>query len=265
MQQGGRSFFCFSKPYSTPISFAQRDTQSTMEDVLYQAYGREVYLGGYSFQETDISNGHFSFSVLYNKTLTKGYDIPALTNLITDSVFKQMSNSSDSQMLFLGTRDYPSPETENGFDLISLIGPVFYIFIFQLSFPVILGNLVYEKEYKLREIMKMMGLKTEIYWIVSYIINLCFYLFAIFLMIAIAAALGFRFFVANAFFTYFVLVFVWGNVIVSMSFFFSSFFTNSRTAVVFGYIWLFVTGLLSSELIDSYFSSSVKSSRYNDF
>jgi hypothetical protein len=229
-----------------------------MEDVLYQAYGREVYLGAYSFQDTDLANGRFQFSVLYNKTLTKGRDVPALTNLVTDAVFKSMSNSSSSGMLFMGTKDYPSPKIKNGFDLVSLIGPVFYIFIFQLSFPVILGNLVYEKEFKLREIMKMMGLKTEIYWVVSYIINLSFYLFAIFLMVAIAAALSFRFFVANAFFTYFVLIVLWGNVIVSMSFFFSSFFTNSRTAVVFGYIWLFVTGLLSSELIDSYFSSQVK-------
>ncbi len=119
-------------------------------------------------------------------------------------------------------------------------------------------HMTYWKEFKFREIMKMMGLKTEIYWVVNYLINLAFYLIAIFLMVGVAAALSFRFFLANAFFTYFVLIFVWGNVIVSMSFFFSSFFTNSRTAVVFGYIWLFVTGLLSSELIDNYFSSSVK-------
>ena len=59
-------------------------------------------------------------------------------------------------------------------------------------FPVILGNLVYEKEYKLREIMKMMGLKIEIYWLVSYVINLLLYLIAMLLMIAIAAAFGFR-------------------------------------------------------------------------
>ena len=30
------------------------------------------------------------------------------------------------------------------------------IFLFQLLFPIILGGLVHEKEFKLREIMKMM-------------------------------------------------------------------------------------------------------------
>lgn len=40
-----------------------------------------------------------------------------------------------------------------------------------------------------------------------------------------------------------------------MAFFFSTLFSNSRTSVVFGYILIFAAGLLSSQLIQNYFSS----------
>jgi hypothetical protein len=56
-----------------------------------------------------------------------------------------------------GIKNFPQPATTVGFDLVASVGPFLYIFLFQLTFPVILGGIVYEKEKKLREIMKMVS------------------------------------------------------------------------------------------------------------
>ena len=42
----------------------------------------------------------------------------------------------------------------------------------------------------------------------------------------------------------------------ALAFLFSTIFSNSRTAIVFGYIYIFATGLLSSQIISSYLSNS---------
>lgn len=94
-----------------------------------------------------------------------------------------------------GVRIHPIPRTKLDFDLISIIGPNIFVFLYQvgrdffflcqscvvgcvltvfvvvvleqLLFPVVLAGLVYEKEFKLREIQKMMGLRMDVYWIVT--------------------------------------------------------------------------------------------------
>jgi hypothetical protein len=95
---------------------------------------------------------------------------------------------------------------------------------------VILGSLVYEKEFKLREIMKMMGLKIQVYWVVNYLVYLLFYHVAILLMVGIAAGMKFRYWAVNDFVPYFLLIFFWGNTMTATAFLFSAFFTKSRTA-----------------------------------
>ena len=71
------------------------------------------------------------------------------------------------------------------------------IFLFQLLFPVVLGGLVNEKQYKLREIMKMMGLKTSVYWTVSYLFAIGLYMLATVMFQLVAIGLDFAYFVKN--------------------------------------------------------------------
>jgi len=108
------------------------------------------------------------------------------------------------------------------------------IFLFQLMFPVILGGLVYEKQFKLREIMKMMGLKTYVYWTVTYLFSLFLYLCATLLFQFMAIGLDFAFFTRNDFGIVFVLTFLYGNCMIAGAFLLSVFFDSSRTAIVFG-------------------------------
>jgi len=184
----------------------------------------------------------------------------ALVSIITGAIKRSFftpspTGSPPAADALSGIRDFPAKESKPSVDIISLIGPTLYIYIFQLPFPVILGGLVLEKEKRLREIMKMMGLKSVVYWIVSYIFYFLIYILSMLLMCILAIILDFRFFRANDFGTYFIMLILFGNVSVAASFFFASFLSNSRTATVVGYIYVFISGIISSEVITSYFQS----------
>jgi ABC-type multidrug transport system ATPase subunit len=103
--------------------------------------------------------------------------------------------------------------------------------------------------------MKMMGLKTWIYWLVTYMFSYMLYLIAAGLSIAIAVAMNFRYYRVNNFLSYFLLFFFWGHVMVATAFFLSVFFTKTRTATVVGYTYILFVGLFGPNLIAQYFNS----------
>lgn len=117
-----------------------------------------------------------------------------LNNYIADAMARQLDVKQTAvKSKLTGVRIHPIPRTKLDFDLISIIGPNIFVFLYQVSrdflcpscvasciltifvvvvveqllFPVVLAGLVYEKEFKLREIQKMMGLRMDVYWIVT--------------------------------------------------------------------------------------------------
>jgi hypothetical protein len=52
-------------------------------------------------------------------------------------------------------------------DFSSLLGPLFFCWLLQLLLPSMLNQLVYEKERRLRSIMKMHGLGDAAYWTIQ--------------------------------------------------------------------------------------------------
>jgi len=54
------------------------------------------------------------------------------------------------------------------FSIIDLVGGFFFPFVLFMLMPIIMSMVMYEKEFRLREIMKMMGLKMSVYWTGKY-------------------------------------------------------------------------------------------------
>lgn len=230
---------------------------------IYSKWGKidQDYLAAYDFLSLNVTERRAHYVLYYNKTLTHGLDLPTTLNLVSNALFRVIKGDL-SPTVFLrntGVQDYPTGEKEVGFDIISVAGPFIYLYVFQLLLPVFMSNLVLEKELKLREIMKMMGLKTHIYWIVNYLFNFALYLIATFLIIIIAFALGFRVFTDNVFISYFALFFCWGHVMVALGWVLSTLFSSSSTATVVGYLYVFATGILSSTLIQTFFEDNTTS------
>jgi len=150
----------------------------------------------------------------------------------------------------------PTAEKKNTFDLIAIIAPYFLVYIFQLMLPVFLSNIVSEKEEKLKEIMKMMGLKESVYGVATYLFCLALYGIGMALMWIIGLIYNFSIFRKNSAGVIFILILLWGNVMVSLAFLLSTCFTKARSAIVVGYLYVFVTGIYCQSLINSFFQDS---------
>src|SRR5690554_3459555 len=75
-----------------------------------------------------------------------------------------------------------------------------------------------------------MGLRMGTYWTVTYLFSFLLYFISFILLWIVAAALGFRYFTETDPGIIFIFFFLWGNLLVAFSFFFSVFFNRSRSA-----------------------------------
>ncbi|KAJ1384496.1 P-loop containing nucleoside triphosphate hydrolase, partial [Sesbania bispinosa] len=155
---------------------------------------------------------------------------------------------SGAKMLFEFVKEMPKPETAINFDLASLLGGLFFTWVILQLFPVVLTSLVYEKQQKLRIMMKMHGLGDGPYWMISYgyflaisvIYMLCFVIFG--------SVIGLKFFTMNDYSIQFVFYFIYINLQISLAFLLATLFSNVKTATVIAYIGVFGTGLLGGFL-----------------
>ncbi|CAN6885129.1 hypothetical protein Bca4012_073550 [Brassica carinata] len=122
--------------------------------------------------------------------------VPRLVNLASNA-YLELLKGSQTKILCEYIKEIPKPETKLTLDITSLIGPLFFTWVILLLFPVILTTLVYEKQQRLRIMMKMHGLGDAPYWIVSYTY---FVLVSILYMLCFAifgSAIGLNFFRLN--------------------------------------------------------------------
>jgi len=115
--------------------------------------------------------------------------------------------------------------------IMSILGATFYPIALSVIFPVFLYNLVLEKEERLREMMKMNGMKMTNYWIINYLWNTALYTTssAIFILFGIFV-LRLPFFVQTNFVVLISVILGWGFSQVSFSLFVQNFLTKVRTA-----------------------------------
>jgi len=115
--------------------------------------------------------------------------------------------------------------------LMNLLGATLYPVALSVILPVFLYTLVLEKEERLREMMKMNGMKMRYYWFVNYIWNTILYtLSSSFFLIFGVYILKVPFFYETGSVVLITIVFAWGLCQVSLSFFFQNFLSKVRTA-----------------------------------
>ncbi|KAL0864019.1 hypothetical protein Bca101_043137 [Brassica carinata] len=141
-----------------------RNSSSVVNNELFEAF---------DFQNTN--RNRLNVNVWYNSTYKNNtvirpmalIRVPRLVNLASNAYLKFLKGSQ-AKILFEYIKEMPKPETKLALDITSLIGPLFFTWVILLLFPVILTTLVYEKQQRLRIMMKMHGLGDASYWIVSY-------------------------------------------------------------------------------------------------
>jgi len=260
-----------------------RDSSRLINDELYGGYYQgnnnhkfDAIAAAYDFLSSDQSN--FNLAISYNST--KNYDfydesdqsvpvlnnqagpvqtansdqVPRLANMASNAYLHLKGNGL--KMSFEFVKDMPRaalPAVHNDqFDLAPYIGQLPFVWTMELLFPVILTNLVYERQNKLRIMMKMHGLGDLPYWTISYFYFLLLSLLYVLSFMLFGSALGLTFFRQNNYGVQFVFFFAYMNLQISFAFLMTTYFSSVRTATVTGYLYIFVSGLLSQFIFRYY-------------
>ncbi|XP_042477516.1 ABC transporter A family member 7-like [Macadamia integrifolia] len=224
-------------------------------------------LGVFDFLNTN--NHNFNTTVWYNPTHTDDSSEVGTSPVNMTHIQKALNMASNSYLQFLrGTKskvilefisEMPKPlSVTPKLDISALAGPLFYAWIFQLLIPVMLNNLVYEKENKLRIMMKMHGLGDGSYWLITYSYFLIISTVYTILFILFATLVDLKSFTMNSYGIQFVFYFVYMNLQIALTFLIATFFSDLKTAAVFGFLFVFGSALLGSFL----FVNMVKSSTH---
>lgn len=233
-----------------------RGSSSIVDDELYKGYqeGNEV-IAAYDLLNSNDKN--LDVVISYNSTFNGGttlYNSGPRISRVTRSInvisnaFLQFSRGNDVKVLFEYVKEMPKADTKIKLDVSSVLGTLFFVWILVLPFPIIMTYLVYEKQKKLKIMMKMHGLGDGPYWMISYayflllssIYMLCFVIFGSFT--------GLKFFRLNDYGIQFAFYFVYINLQISLAFIISLYFSDVKTATVTGYIYVFACGLLGQFL-----------------
>ncbi|ESQ31764.1 hypothetical protein EUTSA_v10003645mg [Eutrema salsugineum] len=186
----------------------------------------------YDLLSTDRNN--LDVTIWYNSTYNDGYSngplvrVPRLISLVSNAYLKFLKGPG-TRILFEFVKEVPKHADPKYIpDIASMLGPLFFTWVVLLLFPVILTSLVYEKQERLRIIMKMHGL---------------------------GDAIGLKYFRVNDYSIQFVFYFIYLNLQISVAFLVSSIFSKVKTVTVVAYILVFGNGLLGNFLFQELLES----------
>uniref|UniRef100_M4DNM7 ABC transporter domain-containing protein n=1 Tax=Brassica campestris TaxID=3711 RepID=M4DNM7_BRACM len=145
----------------------------------------------------DTNRNNFNVTIWYNSTYkfnikdrrVKLVQVPRSVNLVSNA-YLHFLQGPGTKMLFEYVKEVPKLESRLRLDIASLIGPLFFTWVILLLFPVILTSLVYEKQQRLRIIMKMHGLGDGPYWMISYVYYLIISTLYIISLMIFGSAIG---------------------------------------------------------------------------
>ncbi|XP_061346675.1 ABC transporter A family member 7-like [Gastrolobium bilobum] len=238
-----------------------RNSSSEINNEVYKGYQRGNTEGQVNeivsaFDFLNSNENRFNVSIWYNSTYNMGdtgfrsialLRIPRSVNLISNA-YLQFRLGPGTKMLFEFVKEMPKSETPIRIEIASLLGGLFFTWVILQLFPVVLTSLVYEKQQKLRIMMKMHGLGDGPYWMISYGYFLAISIIYMLCFVIFGSLLGLKFFTLNDYSIQFVFYFIYINLQISLAFLVASMFTNVKTATVTAYIGVFGTGLLAGFL-----------------
>jgi len=141
--------------------------------------------------------------------------------------------------------------------MIQLAGPSFFFGCAMVNFLMILNTIVGEKEYRLRHGMQMMGLKSSVYWVSWFLVNVVIVFFSALLEVTFGIAFGFNVFTNASFFVLFLLFFLFGLAMITMAFFVTTLVRKVKAAVAVGMLILVIGLVFQIAMFTSTFTSYI--------
>ncbi|CAN1300053.1 ABC transporter A family member 7 [Linum perenne] len=179
-----------------------RNSASDINDEIYKGYYKgnseekiNEIIAAYDFMNSDRNN--LNVNIWYNSTPKNDgggnafhlLRVPRIVNLASNAYLRFLKGpSAGMQLQFV--KEMPKSETNIRLDLASVLGTLFFTWVILQLFPVTLTSLVYEKQQRLRIMMKMHGLGDGPYWMISYAYFFAISLLYMFVFIAFGSVIG---------------------------------------------------------------------------
>ncbi|EGG25152.1 hypothetical protein DFA_03400 [Cavenderia fasciculata] len=213
------------------------------------------------------TNGIINYDIQYNTSCANSWNGNGQCPPPIDSVIAPMQVSMDKQIMKLSNHKSSShtppsfipnsisiewssgllahPKTKY-YNIVSDLGSIFFFASLMFQFVLMLQDMVVEKETKLKEGMRMMGLKELAYYLSWFLTYSVFIILNVFLLIASGFIFQFTFFKRNDFGTYFFLFLLFGMSIICFGFFLSACLRKSQAATFIGFFLFILFSILQA-------------------
>ncbi|XP_041378992.1 cholesterol transporter ABCA5-like isoform X2 [Gigantopelta aegis] len=171
-------------------------------------------------------------------------------NMYLSTGFVWLQNAVDTALIRKINPTFPSPMVSvqlmpkdkytESLDSIQIGSAIYFVLAYSFFINFLCVNLVAEKEKKIREGMKMMGLRDSVWWLSWALVYLFVILFVTIIVVVIAMASSF--FRNESLFMFFILMFLYGMSIINLAFLMTPFFTKAQVA---GFVAGFSTVIIS--------------------
>eukprot|EP01116_Phalansterium_solitarium_P019773 TRINITY_DN564_c0_g2_i1.p1 TRINITY_DN564_c0_g2~~TRINITY_DN564_c0_g2_i1.p1 ORF type:complete len:1819 (+),score=747.59 TRINITY_DN564_c0_g2_i1:87-5543(+) len=128
--------------------------------------------------------------------------------------------------------------------ILEAFGTFLYPVALTLQLPIYISIIAWEKEERLREMMKSQGMRMSTYYFTNYLFNMVLYSLVIAFFWVVGVAVGIRFFTQTHWSTLLVFFIGWGQALIQLSFFLSTFINTKRAAIVIGYVIALIGSLI---------------------
>ncbi|KAM7269542.1 hypothetical protein ACFE04_025039 [Oxalis oulophora] len=245
-----------------------RNSSSEINDMLFKGYQSGNSEGNINefvaaYDLLDSSYNKFNVSIWYNSkpddSMTQSLErVPRLVNLVSNA-YLQILNGSNTKILFEFVKGMPKTLSFVRIDAVSKFGLIFYVWIILQLFPVFLQTLVYEKQQKLRIMMKMHGLGDGPYWTITYAYFLTISVVYMVAFVAFGSLVGLNIFRMNDYSIQLAFYFIYINLQIASAFLVATMFSNVKTATVVGHLTVFLSGLLGSNVFEGFLEDQTNS------
>lgn len=220
------------------------------------------YANAVNYGNSDAAN--MNLSIWYNGTVSairRGGGGPRpldrtvqfFSRAINSWIAKNIGTGHSAEVF--GVASMPKAASSLKLDFSSLLGPLFYCWVVQMLLPFYTQQFVYEKEKRLRMMMKMHGLSDGAYWLITYSWCLFVYILYIIIFLVFGSAIGLKMFTLNSYGIQIILYLLFGINMIALAFLLSCLFSSSRTAIVATFIYVFATGLIGNLLLAEFLES----------
>ncbi|KAJ1554144.1 ATP-binding cassette sub- A member 1 [Cladochytrium tenue] len=199
------------------------------------------------------------YQLWYNATLTAnlsdifGRELSSVVRGLDEAIITQLGGGSVQANLDYQLKDWPLiPATTLSDDIVQSLGACFFFCSIMVIFITVINQIVGEKEAKLRHGMEIMGLMPSVYWTSQFLSSTLLVLVNSLVTCVFGIIFQFEVFKNAMFMVNWITFFLFGEAMVMLAFFLSTFVRQARVAVLLG-IFIFVIGLLFESFV---FSSS---------